>query len=107
MNGLLASLALQGGEPFYAVWDFLISDDMDALLARFAGQQFQSIYLLYLPPTHRYPSGSGVTYSLGNSLKAMLRLVLNDELLGGRRVGRNLHSSTGGQEHRSWPRDCP
>jgi hypothetical protein len=57
-------MALQGGEPYFAIWRFLIDEGgMEALLAR-------------------YPLGSGVVYSLGNALSSMLELVQDDQLLG-------------------------
>lgn len=65
IGSLLAGLALQGGEPFYAVLGFLMRQGgMDRVLAR-------------------YPAGSGAPFSLGNSLRAMLDLVLDDGMLGG------------------------
>ncbi|GAX86141.1 hypothetical protein CEUSTIGMA_g13554.t1 [Chlamydomonas eustigma] len=63
VGSLLSALALQGGEPYFASWRFLIEDGgMEVLLAR-------------------YPNGSGVTFSLGNELSSMLELVQDDQLL--------------------------
>ena len=62
MGSLLAGMAMQGGQPFFSVWDFLLHGGMDKVLQRF--------------------SGGGAAYSLGRDLGKMLGLVLDERMVG-------------------------
>ena len=63
VGSLLAGMAMQGGQPFFSVWYFLLNGGMDKVLSR-------------------YPGGGGAAYSLGRALRGMLGLVLDEPMVG-------------------------
>ena len=63
VGSLLAGMAMQGGQPFFSVWSFLLNGGMDKVLSR-------------------YPGGGGAAYSLGRALRGMLGLVLDEPMVG-------------------------